>query len=256
MNQQEPVFGCEFTRSMWTDLDHILLIYVGSAAEFPLVAENHWLFYTDKLPSAPWDRFTSTFFWNRKIMLTSKREAPALAEKIRGFHDRVESQRSADEGGVQRISNQAFQAVGFMLIDYALAAQAYLNRRTVTESEKEAYYQDQRGFFEAMGIRELPATYAEYLPVREQQMREQLKRNAYTDPLFEAYRKDLGGFRYWIMCQFMACFVPEGLVKELGLKRSKLFGVAYRLFPWIRCRAVSKALHLMLLPGRVRKGLA
>lgn len=249
-------FGSGFTRAMWTSLDHILLIYVGSAAEFPLVEENHWLFYTNELPSAPWDRFVSTFAWNRKIMLASEEEAPALARKIRGFHDHVEERRSEDEGGRRRISNPAFKAVGAMLIEYALLAEEYLNRRTVSDAERERYYQDQRGFFEAMGIEDLEPTYAEFLESRILNMPRDLKRNEYTDPLFEAYRKDLGAFRYFLLRRFMAGFVPEHVRRECRLRRSRWFVPLYRLFPVIRCRPVSRLLHLALLPARVRKGLS
>lgn len=250
------LYGHPFTRRMWMDLDHILLIYVGSAAEFPLVEDNHWLFYTDKLPSAPWDRFTSTFAWNRKIMLTPREDAAALARKIRGFHTTVEQQRSADEGAPRQISNDAFLAVGFMLVDYALLANAYLERRRPAPEECEAYYADQRGFYQAMGIDNLPATYADFQSVRARQLRESLRRNQYTDALFQAYRRDLGPFRYHLMRHFMAWFVPDPIRQTLGLPRHRAFGLLYRLYPRLRCRPLSRLLHLLLLPARVRKALA
>ncbi len=251
----EEAFGCEFTRRMWKDLDHILLIYVGSATEFALVEENHWLFFTNKLPSAPWDRFTSTFAWNRRLVLSPKEKVAALGETIRGFHDHVEAQRIEQEGGIQKISNDAFQAVGFMLIEYALLANAYLERREPTAEEKDAYYQDQKAFFEAMGVEDLAEDYEGFVVQRRQQIEEQLKPNDCTGPLFDAYRKDLGAFRYTLLKQFMAWFVPESVIAPLEIRRSVWFAPFYHLFPVIRCGPVSGLLHRILLPKRVRNGL-
>ena len=250
-----PLYGHAFTRRMWTDLDHILLIYVGSAAEFPLVEENHWLFYTDKLPSAPWDRFTGTFLWNREIMFTPRDEAEALARKIRGFHTEVEHRRSADEGGPRRISNAAFLAVGYMLVEYALRANAYLEHREPTPEECEAYYADQRGFYRAMGITGLPQTYADFREDRVRQLNDHLHRNEHTDALFAAYRRDLGTIRYQLLRHFMAWFIPEALLPRLGLRRNRAFGLLYRLYPRLRCRLLSGLLHRLLLPARVREAI-
>jgi hypothetical protein len=253
---QPRPFGSEFTRKMWSDMDHILLVYVGSAAEFALVEENHWLFYTNALPAAPWDRFVSTFAWNKRILLSSADDAPALARKIRGFHDPVEQKRSDEEGGPRRISNEAFKAVGAMLIEYALLAEAYLERRELSPDETETHYQDQRRFFSDMGIVELEPSYADFSVARTEKMPAQLRRNAHTDPLFSAYRRELGSLRYGLLLQFMAHFVPEHVVQELGLRRSALFTPFYRLYPRLRCPPLSALLHRLLLPARVRKGLA
>jgi len=241
---------------MWTSLDHILLVYVGSAAEFALVEENHWLFYTNALPSAPLERFVSTFAWNRKIILASREEAPDLARKIRGFHDQVERDRSTDEDTERRISQAAFKAVGTMLIEYALLAEEYLENRVVSDEEREAYYQDQKGFFEAMGIEGFEPTYAEFYEDRVLGMPARLKRNPHTDDLFRAYRKDLGALRYAVLLNFMAWFVPEHVRRELKLRKRGWFAPLYWLYPRLRCRLVTALTHWILLPRRVRKGLA
>lgn len=252
MNSQ---YGSEFTRKLWTDLDHILLVYVGSAAEFALVEENHWLFYTNKLPSAPLDRLLSTFVWNRKVMTTSAADAESLAHTIKGFHDQVESERRHEEGGHPKISNQAFRAVGAMLIEYALRGEAYLENREISEQEKETYYQDQRGFFEAMGIQDWEPSYREFHQNREREVPEQLVPNEYTEKLFEAYRKDLGALRYFLLRHFMGWFVPEYIQKTLKLPKVFWFRWAYNLYPKLHGHAGAKMVHRLLLPPRVLKGL-
>lgn len=252
MNTQ---YGSEFTRKLWTDLDHILLVYVGSAAEFALVEENHWLFYTNKLPSAPLDRLMSTFVWNRKVMMTTSADAVTLARTIRGFHDQVEKERRREEGGHPKISNTAFREVGAMLIEYALLAEAYLEKRVVRPEEKEAYYLDQCGFFRNMGIKGWEESYQLFHENREKEMREQLRTNPHTGDLFKSYRRDLGAFRYWLLRHFMAWFVPEHVRQELKLEKSAWFGTLYRLYPRLHGHAGAKMVHRLLLPPRVLKGL-
>jgi uncharacterized protein (DUF2236 family) len=246
-------FGGAVTRRIWTDVDNLLLVFVGSAAEFALVGENHWLFYTMALPSAPWDRFLSTLAYNRKIFLTPKDKVPALAQAIRGIHTRVEEKRSGDEGRATAISNGAFKAVGAMLIDYGIAGYAYLHRRPLSDAECEAHYQDERAFFALMGITDLEADYPTYRQNRETVLRDNLHVNAHTRDLFDAYRRELGAFRMWILCQFMAHFVPPVLCARLGLRRNPLFTPCYRLYPY--SRRFSPLLRRALFPKRVRMAL-
>ncbi|MDF3128808.1 oxygenase MpaB family protein [Kiritimatiellaeota bacterium B1221] len=252
MNTQ---YGSDFTRKLWTDLDHILLVYVGSAAEFALVEENHWLFYTNKLPSAPLERLISTFAWNQKVMMTSSRDAETLAKTIRGFHDQVESERAREEGGHPQISNAAFRAVGAMLIEYAIRAEAYLEQREVNAVEKENYYFDQVGFFKAMGIDGWEESYQLFHENHAEELVSQLKVNTYTVEMFQSYRKDLGALRYSLLVQFMAWFVPESVREELKLKKSAWFKPLFYFYPKLHGWGLSKIVHRTLLPPSVLKGL-
>lgn len=245
-------FGSEFTRRLWTDVDHILLVYVGSAAEFALVEENHWLFYTGKLPAAPLNRLVSTFVWNRKVMEVAEEEAEALAKTIRGFHDLVEEEREGEEGGPRRISNRAFRAVGAMLIDYALLADEYLTGHPVAELDRESYYQDQRNFFEAMGITGWEESYADYAVAREKEVEHDLKRNDYTGELFLSYRRDLGWLRYRLLLLFMGHFLPEVIRKKLHLTRYRGFTPVFGLYPKMHGTVFARIVHVLLLPKRVR----
>ena len=251
-----PIFGSDFTRSLWTDVDHILLVYVGSAAEFALVEENHWLFYTNKLPSAPLDRLVSTLVWNRKVMEVPESEAITLAKTIRGFHDTVEDERRNEEGGDPKISNKAFRAVGAMLIDYAILAEEYLSGHAVSDSDCEAYYQDQKQFFEAMGISGWEPTYEQYARAREQEVVTELQPNDHTQKLFDAYRKDLGGFRYHLLLLFMGHFLSEEVRAKVNIPKRTWFKPAYALYPLIHGTALAKVVHVLLLPKRVRNGLS
>lgn len=256
MNTHNETYGCEFTRKLWTDLDHILLVYVGAAAEFALVEENHWLFYTNKLPSAPLDRLISTFVWNRKVMMTTTRDAETLARTIRGFHDQVEKERAREEGGHPRISNAAFRAVGAMLIEYALLAEAYLENREVSAVEKENYYFDETGFFRGMGIEGWEESYQLFHENRQAEMRTQLRPNPHTGDLFDSYRRDLGSLRMRVLLAFMAYFVPAHVRTSLKLEKPLWFAPLYRLYPRLHGTRLAGIIHRLLLPARVRKGLS
>ena len=249
-------FGSDFTRSLWTDTDHILLVYVGSAAEFALVEENHWLFYTNKLPSAPLNRLVSTLVWNRKVMEIPQSEAIVLAKTIRGFHDTVEDERRNEEGGAPKISNKAFRAVGAMLIDYAILAEEYLSGTTVSDSDCETYYKDQKQFFEAMGITGWEDSYDEYRTSRTLEIQDDLLPNVFTDKLFDSYRQDLGWFRYTLLHLFMGYFLTEEVRAKVNIPKRTWFKPAYALYPLIHGTALAKVVHVLLLPKRVRNGLS
>lgn len=248
-------YGSSFTRQIWTDLDHILLVYVGSAAEFALVPENHWLFYTGKLPAAPLDRLVSTFVWNRKVMQVPAEDMEALAKQIRGFHTPIEQRRSKEEGTPREITQGAYRAVGAMLIDYALLAERYLNGAAISGEDREQYYQDQRRFFEAMGIEGWEENWEEYAANRTEEVRDHLKRNEYTDQLFASYRKDLGAFRYHLLLQFMGHFLPDAIREKFGIVPRAWFRPLYALYPKLHGTPLAGLVHRLLLPKRVRLGL-
>jgi len=142
-----------------------------------------------------------------------------------------------------------------MLIDYAIRAEEYLSGAPVSESDWEAYYQDQRRFFEAMGIIGWEEHLTEYRENREKELEETLQPNDHTDELFQAYRKDLGGFRYTLLLWFMGHFLPDPVRRKLGLTRHGWFTPVYRLYPVLHGTVFAKWIRMLLLPPRVRSAL-
>jgi uncharacterized protein (DUF2236 family) len=197
----------------------------------------------------------STFVWHRKLLEVPAADMPALAARIRGFHDPVEKQRSREEGRNFEISNSAFLSVGFMLIAYGLQSSAYLKRRPLTAEEAEEYYQDQRDVLKAMGIQEVPETFEAYRLQRQDMLTSTLQPNAYTEALFMAYRRSLGFWRYSLLVAFMAGFVPEPVRDALSLRRIRWLGWFITWYPRIRCRPLSRLLQWMLVPRRIRRQL-
>src|SRR5688572_19381874 len=80
-------------RRIWGDMDVIMLVFAGSAAEFGLNRAVDWLFVTGDLPRDPIGRFFSTASYARRIAFGSRRDAERAFAMIRGAHSGVERQR-------------------------------------------------------------------------------------------------------------------------------------------------------------------
>lgn len=227
------LFGSEITRTIWGDADNVLLIYAGAAAEFALNPENHWLFYTGKLPSDPLRRFEKTLQYQRKLFFTPQEVVPALAKHIKDIHSDLEQKRSREQGEI-KISDQAYLQVFSMLIEYGILGYEYLQRRKMTDEERETYFSDIRSIALMMEIRDFPEDYCEYSTRRARMIESELHCNVFTQELMAAYRKSLAPFCYWGLLQFQARFIHPMLACRLELKTNRLFWAAYWLYPRIR----------------------
>ena len=246
MNQ---LFGSDITRAIWGDPENVVLVYAGAAAEFALHPENHWLFYTGKLPSDPLGRFRDTLQYQQKLFFMPKERVPLVARHIKDMHRQVEAKRSGEEGP-SRISDKAYLQVFSMLIEYGILGFEYLNRRTMTRVEKEDYFNDIRSIARMMEIADFPPDYHHYLTQRTQMVVRELQFNSYTWELMKAYWKNLGPFRYWCLLQFQARFIDPILAQRLGLKAGRFFGWIYKLYPRVRIKALAVGLlGLVVKPG-------
>lgn len=246
-------FGSEITRKIWSRLDVIILIYVGSAADFPLCKENHWLFFTNKLPSDPQKRFVDTFIYNQKLFFTPKEKLPALLSDIRKIHHKIEADRSSD--GEMKISNQAFLEVFFMLTDYALRGYEYIEQCKLTEEDKTSYVKDIKAITEYMRVQDFPENYSEFQIKREESITNDLMANSFTDKLYDAYLKDLGSLRFWILVSFQREFIPEAVSRKLKLKRNPVFFLLYKIYPRIHNPFFFRMIIKILLKPDTEKAL-
>jgi hypothetical protein len=240
------LFGSEITRTIWGDPENILLIYVGSAAEFALNPENHWLFYTGKLPSDPLRRFERTLRYQRKLFFTPHEAIPALARHIKDIHKDVEKSRSQVEGPI-KISDQAYLQVFSMLIEYGILGFEYLRRRKMRLQERETYFDDMRSIALMMEIRDFPEDYRHYLTRRTQMVVSELQCNAFTLELMAAYRKSLPAFSYWGLLQFQARFIHPILASRLNLKSNRFFEWLYWIYPRVRFQPLSNRFFAFVL---------
>src|SRR4051812_6176540 len=152
----------------------------------------------------------------------------ALASRIKHIHCDVEEKRSQEQGKIQ-ISDRAYLQVFSMLIEYGILGYEYLHRRTLTQEEKETYFNDIRSIALMMDVQDFPEDYTLYLTRRIRMVTSELHCNAFTPMLMDAYRKSLPLFCYWGLLQFQARFIHPALACRLDLKRNRVFGLLYWL---------------------------
>lgn len=248
-------FGSPITREIWSDPEHIVLIYAGSAADFALNAENDWLFYTMRLPQHPQQRFIETFAYNQRVFFSPKNDVSEIAKRIRAIHEKIEQSRSEHAGCVKRITEKAFGEVGDMLIDYGIRAWEYLHRRRMSTGDRSRYASDMLAFISLMDIHGLPLNYEEWLARRERSVRDNLAPNPFTAKLYMAYRTDIGAVAYWILKQFQKRFAHPVVAKKLLLQKNPVFSPVYKLYPYMRPLGLFWLLGFLFLKPSVRRML-
>ncbi|MDH5682349.1 MAG: DUF2236 domain-containing protein [Spirochaetota bacterium] len=254
MSEDNVYFGKPITREIWGNMANIILIYAGSAADFALHPENHWLFYTNKLPSNPQERFIETFLYNQKLFFTPVSQLPRVVSHIRQIHSAIETKR-ARESSHKMISHTAFKDVFSMLVDYGIRGYEYLNRRKLDPAEKTEYINDIKAVSDMMGISGFPSDDDSFREYRVDCIQNRLQANEYTERLYEAYLNDLGETRFNIVRRFQAQFIPQRLSEELGLVKSNAFSLLYRTYPYVHHGFLLRLLMRVLLKKAARQAL-
>lgn len=243
------------TRAIWSSTENIMIIFVGSAADFALNSENDWLFFTNSLPSNPEKRFVDTFLYNGQLLFMSPSERIELGKRIRNIHSHVEKNRSSTTHSEMRISNKAFKEVGAMLVEYGIKGYEFLHKKTLSASEKDDYYQDLRNLFSSMSIAELEETYEEFALERARSINEDLQVNKHTQDLYDAYRKDLGWFKYQLFVLAQSFIVDPIILNKLSIRRNPLLTQIIKLFPYINNSFTADLLQSLLTKKETKKAL-
>ncbi len=194
-------------RKIWGKSDTVLFIFAGAAAEFALNKAVDWLYFTGKLPADPLGRLFSTVRYAGRIIFSPMDEANKAIDTLRQIHTAVEQSRGAS------IPDWAYRDVLFMLIHYSIASYELLEKK-LSDEEKEEVYNVFYRVGARMGLKELPLSYMEWLPVREAHLIEDLQKSEYTADLFKQYKKHLGAMRFRVLTEAQKLVVPDR-VKEL-----------------------------------------
>lgn len=197
-------------RAIWGKADTVLFIFAGAAAEFALNKAVDWLYFTGQLPADPLARLFSTVEYARKIVFSEQAAAERAIDTIAAIHEGVEARRG------KAIPAWAYRDVLFLLIDYSIRAFEVLER-PLTTAEKEEIFDTFTRVGQRMGIPGLPASYAAWLPVREQHLAADLEYSRFTADLYRQYHKHLGGFRYWLLRHAQRLVVPAHVRQLLRL---------------------------------------
>ena len=232
-------------REIWGKSDTVLFIFAGASAEFALNKAVDWLYFTGKLPADPLGRLFSTVRYARKIVFAPMDEANAAIDMMRKIHSAVEANR----GDV--IPDWAYRDVLFMLIYYSISAYEVLERK-LDDAEKEEVYNVFYRVGVRMGLTKLPATYQEWLPVRDSHLMADLKQSNYTIDLFKQYKKHLGPVRFQILLESQKLVVPPLVRDLLRFNKFSLLAPALPLYKLTRLLKMDSVLKSILFPRQYK----
>ncbi|MCF6133210.1 oxygenase MpaB family protein [Flavobacterium wongokense] len=232
-------------REIWGKGDTVLFIFAGASGEFALNKAVDWLYFTGKLPADPLGRLFSTVRYARLIVFASMDEANASIDSLRKIHGAVEQNRGFS------IPDWAYRDVLFMLIHYSIAAYELLERK-LSDEEKEEVYNVFYRVGTRMGLKELPPTYLEWLPVRESHLVADLQQSKYTSDLFRQYRKHLGPIRFKILIDAQKLVIPQHVKKLLHFNSFSLLSIAIPVYKISRVLKMDGLLKNALLPSEYK----
>jgi hypothetical protein len=232
-------------REIWGKSDTVLFIFAGASAEFAVNKAVDWLYFTGKLPSDPLGRLFSTVTYAKKIVFASQDDAHKAIDTLRHIHGAVEQSRGAV------IPDWAYRDVLFMLIYYSMAAYELLERK-LSDEEKEEVYNVFYRVGARMGLKDLPLTYTEWLPVREAHLMEDLQSSVYTADLFLQYKKHLGAVRFKVLIEGQKLVVPTRVRELVQFSGFSLLTPVVPLYKISRLMKMDWLLKSILLPSEYK----
>lgn len=236
-------------RTIWGKSDTVLFIFAGAAAEFALNKAVDWLYFTGRLPADPLGRLFSTVSYARKIIFAGNDEALETIDKINMIHKAIEEQRGYE------IPGWSYRDVLFMLIHYSIASFELLERNLTGEEKEEVYNVFYRTGMR-MQLKELPEHYVEWLPVRGAHLDKDLQRSAYTNDLFQQYKKHLGSTRYRILLEAQKLVLPDKVKELLGFRNISFLRPVVPLYKLSRKIKLDGIIKALLLPAAYKKQIA
>jgi len=229
-------------REIWGKGDTILFIFAGASAEFALNKAVDWLYFTGRLPADPLGRLFSTVAYARQIIFSGYDDAIKAIDRITAIHHDVEEKRGA------KIPEWAYRDVLFLLIDYSIRSFEVLERK-LADVEKAELFDVFYRVGNRMGVSGLPETYAEWLPLRETHLQQNLTYSKFTADLYRQYKKHLGWLRFHLLKQIQKVLVPVRVKQLLGQDGSLYITPLLSLYKLSKKIKLDKFLRNMLLPA-------
>jgi ER-bound oxygenase mpaB/B'/Rubber oxygenase, catalytic domain len=229
-------------RQIWGKSDTVLFIFAGASAEFALNKAVDWLYFTGKLPSDPIGRLFSTVSYAKKIVFSSLEEAHRAIDNMRKIHSAVEQKRGST------IPDWAYRDVLFMLIHYSIASYELLEKKLSIEEKAEVYNVFYR-LGSRMGVKDLPLTYQEWLPVRETHLMEDLQKTEFSIDLFRQYKKHLGATRFRVLIEAQKLVIPTRVKELMNFNDISFLAPAVPLYKISRLMKMDWMIKKILLPS-------
>ena len=229
-------------RNIWGNSDTVLFIFAGASAEFALNKAVDWLYFTGRLPADPIGRLFSTVSYARKIVFSSMAEANKAIDAMRLIHTAVEQNRG------YTIPDWAYRDVLFMLIHYSIASYELLETQ-LSDDEKEEVFNVFYRVGNRMGLKDLPDSYIDWLPVRKRHMINDLQKSNYTADLFQQYKKHLGAMRFKVLIEGQKLVCPDIVKELLNFSDFSLLSPVVPLYKISRLMKMDWLLKNILLPS-------
>jgi hypothetical protein len=229
-------------RKIWGKSDTVLFIFAGASAEFALNKAVDWLYFTGRLPADPIGRLFSTVSYARRIVFSPLDQANKAIDTMRHIHSAVEKNRGYS------IPDWAYRDVLFMLIYYSIASYELIDKK-LSDEEKEEVYNVFYRVGERMGLKELPLTYASWLPVRQAHLMENLQKSEYTADLFKQYKKHLGAMRFKVLIEAQKLLVPDRVKQLLHFSDFSLLSPVVPVYKISKLMKMDWLLRNILLPA-------
>ena len=235
----------EVARRVWSDPTSMLMVFVGSAAEFPLNPSVDWLFYTGRLPSDPLARFLSTVEYLRRLIVADDKTRKMEAAKLKELHHVLERKRG------DSIPPESYRDVLCMNMIYSIRSVPIVTGKELTRAEKDSIVRDLSTVGDQMGIPHLPRSFDELCQQRKARL-EIWVRNDFTDQLVGSYRKAIGFFTYKILITAFPLLVEAEIMERLRLQKSWLTE-PMRWTMTLACRTgLIRPLYWLLLPRKIK----
>jgi hypothetical protein len=238
-------YTCPAIQRIWGSPDAILLFFAGGAAEFAAIKAVDWLFFTNRLPAVPIERFFETVRFAQQVFFGTPSQAAATIASINRIHRHIEAARGMP------IPEWAYRDVLFLLIDYGERAHTILYG-PMSAADQQAHFEALLALGQAMQVRDLPTTYAAYQAQRHQQLRDDYVASELMQRLFGSYRAALGWWRYWLLRRIQASLLPVELRPVVGLQANWLIDGLLRCYRYLPGEGSKLPwLHTLLLPDNV-----
>src|SRR5678809_815824 len=190
------------------------------------------------------DRF-STVRYARRIVFSPGNEANKAIDAMRQIHTVVEQNRGFS------IPDWAYRDVLFMLIYYSIASYELLEKKLSDEENEEVFNVFYR-VGERMGLKDLPLTYSNWLPVRKAHLMEDLQKSEFTSDLFKQYKKHLGAMRFKVLIEGQKLVVPDNVKELLDFSDFSLLTPVVPLYKISRLMKMDWLLKNIILPSEYK----
>jgi hypothetical protein len=221
-----PKISSPVARRIWGSPDTILLFFAGGSAEFAAIKAVDWLFYTNRLPSSPIERFFETMEFAQRVFFGNPSKSSTAIQSINKIHSDVERSRG------RQIPQWAYKDVLFIILHYGEQAHEVVYG-PLSRQERLSYFEAVMALGQYMHLQDLPQTYEQYQQQRKHHLQNDYVFTPLSRQLMNSYRKALGPVRYWLLRLVQACVVPQEIAKVLGLTPNSVIKALLRIYRYL-----------------------